>query len=137
MRYMLDTNICIHLIRHKPPEVLARFAALSVGDVSVSAITLAELWHGVSKSQYHERNQEALEGFLIPLIVAPFDYDAAVAYGIVRAALERQGTPIGALDTLIAAHALSLDVTLVSNNVREFSRVPGLSVVDWTADQPV
>jgi tRNA(fMet)-specific endonuclease VapC len=135
MKYLLDTDICINLIRYKPPEILRRFAALSVGDVGVSAITAAELQHGVNKSQHPEDNRRALEQFLIPLVVAPFDHVAAARYGIVRAALERQGTPIGALDTLIAAHALSLDVTLVSDNVREFGRVPGLSVVNWAVDE--
>jgi len=131
MKYMLDTNICIYLIKQKPPEVLDKFAALSFGDVGVSAITVAELQYGVRKSQYPERNQQALEQFTLPLIIAGFDHNAAAAYGSIRATLERQGTPIGALDTLIAAHALSLGVTLVTNNEREFSRVPNLTVVNW------
>lgn len=135
MRAMLDTDICIHLIRHKPAEMLRRLAALSVGDVGISAITAAELHCGVNKSQHPEDNRWALDQFLIPLVIAPFDHVAATRYGVVRAALERQGTPIGALNTLIAAHALSLDVTLVSYNGREFGRVPGLSVIDWAVDE--
>ena len=131
MKYMLDTNICIYLIKQQPPQVLERFAPLSSGDVGVSSITAAELQYGVQKSQYSDQNQQALEQFLVPLIIADFDYDAAVAYGVIRATLERQGTPIGSLDTLIAAHALSLDVTLVTHNVCEFSRVPALKHVDW------
>ena len=131
MKFLLDTNICIYLIKRRPPQVLDRFAALSFGDVGVSSITVAELQYGVQTSQYPERNQQALEQFLVPLIIAEFDYSAAAAYGVVRAALERQGAPIGSLDTLIAAHALSLDVTLVTNNVREFSRVPALKLVNW------
>ena len=131
MRFLLDTNICVYLIAQKPPQVLDRFAALSFGDVGVSSITVAELQYGVRKSQYPERNQQALEQFLVPLVIAEFDYNAAAAYGAIRAALERQGTPIGSLDTLIAAHAMSLDVTLVTNNVREFARVPDLKLVNW------
>lgn len=131
MKYMLDTNICIYLIKQKPPQLLHKFAELSFGDVGVSAITVAELQYGVQKSQYPEQNQQALGQFLIPLTIVDFDHNAAVAYGAIRAALERQGTPIGSLDTLIAAHAQSLDVTLVTNNVREFSRVPDLKVVNW------
>ena len=131
MKYMLDTNICIYLIRQKPPQVLQKFTALSFGDVGVSAITVAELQYGVHKSQHAERDEQALEQFLIPLIIAGFDHNAAATYGAIRATLERQGTPIGSLDTLIAAHALSLDTTLVTNNLREFSRVPRLKVVNW------
>jgi tRNA(fMet)-specific endonuclease VapC len=131
MKFLLDTNICIYLIKRRPPQVVDRFAALSFGDVGVSSITVAELQYGVQKSQYPERNRQALEQFLVPLVIAEFDYSAAAAYGAIRAALERQGTPIGSLDMLIAAQALCLDVTLVTNNVREFSRVPDLKLVNW------
>jgi len=131
MKYLLDTNICIYLIKKKPPQVLQQFRSHSVGDIGVSSITVAELQYGVQKSQYTEQNQRALEQFLIPLVVASFDEQAAVMYGKIRAALETQGTPIGALDMLIAAHALSLGATLVTNNVREFSRVPELQLVNW------
>lgn len=131
MRYLLDTNICIFLIEEKPAQVLEKFQIHSVGDIGISAITIAELQYGVHKSQHIEQNQRALEQFLIPLICIPFDDQAAVTYGGIRATLEAQGTPIGALDTLIAAQALSLDVALVTNNTREFSRVPGLQVIDW------
>ena len=92
---------------------------------------MAELQYGVWKSQYREQNQRALSQFLIPLVIADFDEQAASVYGKVRATLEAQGTPIGSLDTLIAAHALSLNVTLVTNNIREFSRVPGLRLENW------
>jgi tRNA(fMet)-specific endonuclease VapC len=131
---LLDTNICIYLIRQESPQVLRRFEALDFGDIGVSSITVAELQHGVQKSQRQVQNQKALAQFLIPLIIADFDNAAAKAYGVIRAALERQGTPIGSLDTLIAAHALSLDVTLVTNNEREFLRVPGLKIVNWVRD---
>jgi len=134
MRYMLDTNICIYLIKKKPPAVLEKFRDYSVGEIGLSSITVAELQYGVQKSQQAEQNQRALEQFLAPLVIEDFGHKAAAAYGRIRAALERQGTPIGSLDTLIAAHALSLDVTLVTNNVREFSRVADLKVINWAGD---
>jgi tRNA(fMet)-specific endonuclease VapC len=134
MRYLLDTNICIYLIKKKPAAVLHKFETYEVGDIGVSAITVAELMIGAQKSQQPAQNQRALEQFLIPLVLADFDYNAAVTYGHVRAALEAQGTPIGPLDTLIAAHAVSLEVTLVTNNTREFDRVPDLKVVNWVND---
>ena len=95
MKFLLDTNICIYLIKQRPPQVLDRFAALSFGDVGVSSITVAELQYGVQKSQYPAQNQQALEQFLVPLIIADFDYDAAAAYAAIRATLARRGTPIG------------------------------------------
>jgi tRNA(fMet)-specific endonuclease VapC len=134
MRYLLDTNICIYLIRRKPPTVLSQFRSHSVGDIGVSSVTVAELQYGVQKSRHIEQNQSALEQFLAPLIIADFDEAAAVVYGRIRAALEAQGTPIGALDMLITAQALSLDVTLVTNNTGEFSRVPDLKLVNWITD---
>ena len=134
MKYMLDTNICIYLITQKPLQVRRHFHEHTVGDIGVSSISIAELWYGVQKSRYPEQNQSALERFLMPLIVAEFDALAAVVYGSIRAGLERQGTPIGALDTLIAAHALSLDATLVTNDTRAFARVPGLKVANWATE---
>lgn len=132
MILLLDTNTCIYLIKQHPPEVLQKFNEYAVGDIGISCVTAAELHFGVHKSQRQEENRRALEQFLLPLAVAPFDENAAAAYGRVRAQLEKQGTPIGSLDTLIAAHALSLDLTLVTNNIREFERVPGLEVENWT-----
>ena len=134
MRYLLDTNICIYLIKKKPLTVLQKFEAQTVGEIGISTITVAELQFGVHKSQYPTQNQRALEQFLIPLAIVEFDYLAAVAYGRIRAILEQQGTPIGSLDLLIAAQALSLDTTLVTNNLREFSRVPNLKLVNWAND---
>lgn len=131
MRYLLDTNICIYLIRRRPVQVRERFERCAVGDIGLSTVTLAELQYGVAKSEFPARNQEALEAFILPLAIVPFEAAAAVAYGPVRADLERQGTPIGAMDFLIAAHALSLRVTLVTNNTREFGRVEGLRVENW------
>lgn len=134
MRLMLDTNICIYIIKQKSPEVLARFNTYRVGDIAVSSITVAELQYGVQKSRQPERNQEALDQFLLPLIVVGFDQSAAMSYGVIRASLERQGRPIGPLDMLIAAHALSLGWTLVTNNVSEFVRVKGLAVENWATN---
>lgn len=127
---MLDTNICIYAIKQRPPEVLAALRAQEVAGLGLSSVTVAELAFGVAKSG-SARNQKALEQFLEPLEIADFDRSAALVYGRLRAALEASGTPIGPLDTQIAAHALALGVTLVSNNQREFSRVPGLRLEDW------
>jgi tRNA(fMet)-specific endonuclease VapC len=131
MKFVLDTNMCIYVIKNRPPEVIAHFRECEAGDIAVSSITVAELSYGVEKSQKADQNRRALEQFLVPLIIAEFDYDAALAYGRLRPGLEAQGQPIGPLDTLIGAHALSLGLTLVTNNTREFARVPGLQVVNW------
>ena len=131
MKLMLDTNTCIALIKRKPAHALQKFSEYQVGDIGFSAVTLAELLYGISKSQHQAKNQAALDEFMLPLEVAAFDERATAVYGVLRAALEKQGTPIGPLDTMIAAHALSLGVTLVTNNTREFNRVPELTVVDW------
>ena len=131
MKVMLDTNICIAIIKRKPPQALKRFTAYKVGEIGISSVTLAELEFGVAKSRHSEKNQAALEEFVLPLEIASFDRDAARAYGRVRAILENKGTPIGALDMLIGAHALILGVTLSTNNTREFARIKGLTVVDW------
>jgi len=132
MKYMLDTNICIYLIKQKPEKVLRHFKNHSIGDIGISSITLAELRFGVEKSQQIQNNRQALEEFILPLEIADFDEKAAVIYGAVRAALEKAGTPAGSMDVLIGAHALSLDLTLVTNNVREFKQIKNLNVVDWS-----
>jgi tRNA(fMet)-specific endonuclease VapC len=132
MRFMLDTDICIYIIKKHPAKVVQRFRALKPFEVGISAITLAELEFGAAKSSRPERNREALSGFLAPLEIAPFDDAAALHYGEVRAALEKEGSPIGSMDLMIASHARSLSVTLVTNNEREFRRVPGLKVENWT-----
>ena len=130
MKYLFDTNICIYVINARPPQVLERFRREAVGDIGISAITAAELAYGVAKSG-SARNRSALEKFLAPLDIAPFDGEAFWRYGAIRASLERRGQPIGSLDTLIAAHALALDVALVTNNASEFSRVEGLRIDNW------
>jgi tRNA(fMet)-specific endonuclease VapC len=132
MKMMLDTDICIYIIKRRPPLVLDRFSAFPVRDIGISSITLAELEYGATKSAQPRKNREALEEFVSPLDVAGFDRDAAEAYGRIRTALEKKGLPIGAMDMLIAAHALSLSVSLVTNNETEFRRVSGLRVENWT-----
>lgn len=127
---LLDTNICIHVINAKPPEVLERFRKYRMGEIGLCSVVAAELAYGVAKSG-SARNRDALEMFLAPLIILPFDVAALWAYGDLRAELERKGTPIGALDTMIAAHALSNKSILVTNNSREFARVPGLALENW------
>jgi len=127
---LLDTNICIHVINAKPPAVLERFRQHRMGDIGLCSVVAAELAYGVAKSG-SARNRQALEMFLAPLVILPFDEAALWAYGELRAALERKGTPIGALDTMIAAHALSQQSTLITNNTREFARVPGLVLENW------
>lgn len=131
MRYMLDTNICIYLINHRPPHVRPRFEQHPIGDIGISVITACELAYGVAKSG-SARNRAALETFLLPLEIAAFDDQLMWRYAELRARLEQRGTPIGALDTQIAAHALHLGCTLVSNNTREFSRIEGLMLEDWS-----
>ncbi len=133
MKYLLDTDICIELIRKRDPHLLKRLTDLPAGEVGVSSITVAELEYGASKSRRAEQNREALERFLLPLMIVDFNYEAAVSYGQIRADLERAGTPIGSFDLLIAAHASSLDVTLVTNNIREFTRESRLRVENWAA----
>ena len=129
---LLDTNICIHLINMKPPAVLARFRQYRMGEIGLCSVVAAELAFGVAKSQ-SARNRQALEMFLAPLTILPFDAAAVWIYGDLRADLERRGTPIGSFDTLIAAHALSQQALLVTNNTREFAKVPGLQLDNWVA----
>ncbi len=132
MKFMLDTNTCIYLIKQKPPSVLKNLKEHSAGDIGISSITLAELHYGVEKSQHVHKNREALSEFILPLEIADFDEKASQTYGTVRSALEKEGKPIGSMDMLIGSHALSLSVTLVTNNTKEFKRIKNLKVVDWT-----
>lgn len=132
MKLLLDTNICIYIIKQQPASVLKHFLEYQIGDIGISSITLSELRYGVAKSQHQDKNSKALDQFITPLEVVPFDDAAALAYGSIRATLEKAGTPIGAMDMLIAAHAVALGVPLVTNNTREFERVVGLAVLDWT-----
>lgn len=131
MRYMLDTNICIYLIKKKPESVLKNLNLHMDEGIAISAITLAELKHGVEASQYPEKNAIALNQFLSIVDILPFDDDAATEYGKICATLRRQGTPIGVMDRLIAAHAKAKGLIIVSNNVKEFARVEGLELKNW------
>jgi tRNA(fMet)-specific endonuclease VapC len=131
MRFLLDTNICIYIIKQKPPKVFDKFQTLTPSDVGVSSITVAELEYGAYKSQRQEQNRAALSQFLIPLEILPFDERATQTYGQIRAQLERRGTVIGSMDMLIASQAISLGLTLVTNNVRELSQIPGLPLENW------
>jgi tRNA(fMet)-specific endonuclease VapC len=131
MRFILDTNICIYIIRQKPVKILERLTSLSFADIGISSVTLAELEYGVVKSSKPQQNRLALNGFLAPIEIAPFDASAAAHYGELRCFLEKRGKVIGAMDLLIAAHASSLSVTLVTNNIREFKRIPDLQVENW------
>jgi len=132
VKFLLDTDICIYIIKRKPEKVFRHFRALIPGDIGISSITLTELEHGVQKSHERVRNQAALEEFLIALDVAEYDTKAARHYGIIRADLERKGKIIGGNDLLIASHALALSVILVTNNLKEFSRIHGLNMENWT-----
>lgn len=134
MNYMLDTNICIYAIKNKPENVLSRLKDNLHNGLCISAITLAELEHGVEKSAFPEKNAVALIRFLSILLVLPFDDLAAVEYGKLCAYLQRQGTPIGTMDMLIAAHAKAKGLILVTNNIREFERVPDLVIENWAIE---
>ena len=133
IQFMLDTNICIFLIKQKPKQVVDRLQETSASDVGISSITLSELEYGVCKSRRREQNRAALIEFLAPLEVLPYDDMAAQNYGELRSFLEARGTRIGSLDMLIAAHACSIQCTLVTNNTAEFSRVPRLKLDNWAA----
>jgi len=131
MKILLDTDICIYMIKNNPPEVRRRLQDVAPGDACLSAVTVAELQYGVAKSAAKEKNALALEAFLLPLTILPFDMDAARAYGRLRAFLEAHGTPIGGMDMLIAAQAIAHDCMLVTNNTKEFQRVPDLQCQTW------
>ena len=131
MRYMLDTNICIYAIKHKPEKVLEELQRHNPSDVCISAVTYAELIHGVEKSAAIEKNRLALSLLLANIEIFDFDVKAADCYGKIRAELEKIGSPIGPLDMMIAGHARSLEFTLVTNNMKEFSRVSGLRLENW------
>ena len=133
MRYMIDTNICIHLMQHNPPEVLKRLAKLQLGDVVMSVVTFAELRFGVSRlsgeTGEFAQAEEALASLIEDVPVLPFDERAGVSYGVLRAAVrDRQRN---ALDRLIAAHALAEELTLVTNNEADFKAYPGLNLENW------
>jgi tRNA(fMet)-specific endonuclease VapC len=132
MRYMLDTNICIYLMRRRPPEVVERFRSLTLGDVVMSAITLAELRVGIERHpDLKEAAERALRQLLTHIPALPFDTSAAESYGILAAAIRDRRRD--ALDRLIAGHAVSLGITLVTNNVADFRDYPGLAIENWVS----
>ncbi len=133
MRYLLDTNICIYLIRRKDARLLWKVQSYRAGDIGISAITVAELEYGVAKSAQASRNRVALASFLAPLDVLDFDREAAVEYGSIRAWLEKEGAPVGPMDLLIASQAVAGKIVLVTNDEKEFRKVPGLHIQNWAA----
>ena len=128
---MLDTNTCIAIIKHQPETIQGRLTDLSVDEVAISSIVAAELCYGVALSQKKKQNEMALKDFLDYVAVLDWPLDACRVYGRLRADLKKKGTPIGALDLLIASHALRLDAVLVTGNKREFQRIPGLKIENW------
>ena len=131
IKYMLDTNICMYIIKQKPQNIIERFRQAQVSEIGISSITLSELEYGVMKSAKPEQNKLALAQFVAPIEISAYDDVAAQHYGKIRARLERQGTPIGSFDMLIAAHALSINSVLITNNESEFGRVSNLKIENW------
>jgi len=132
MNYLLDTDICIYIINKKPPAVLKRVQSKQPGQIAISTITMAELEYGVVRSRYADRNRIALLEFLLPFAILDFDQAAAAEYGRIRSLLESQGRPIGPMDLLLAAQAKSHNLILVTNNEKEFTRIDGLRIENWT-----
>jgi len=132
MKYLIDTNICIYIMNKRPAGIIEKFKQFELGDVGISTITVSELQHGVAKSIHRKENQQRLEQFMAPLEILAYDEMAAEVYGDIRFHLEKYGQPIGPLDVLIAAHALSKNLILVTNNDKEFKRVKNLQVENWT-----
>jgi len=131
MNYLLDTNICIYIIRKKPPAVLKQVQSKQPGQIAISTITLAELEYGIARSRYPDRNRVALLEFLLPFTILDFDQAASVAYRHIRSLLESKGRLIGPMDLLLAAQARSHGLVLVTNNEKEFKRVEGLRIENW------
>ena len=131
MMYMLDTNICIYIIKQKPKSVIDKFKKMKNANICISSITYSELLYGAEKSSNIAKNLLALTMFLSNIEILSYDENASIDYGIIRSKLEKQGKIIGPLDMLIAAHAKSLNITLVSNNLKEFERVDGLRLENW------
>ncbi|MEA5512087.1 type II toxin-antitoxin system VapC family toxin [Crocosphaera sp. UHCC 0190] len=129
--YMLDTNICIYIIKKRPSTVLTRFQTISSEDLYISVMTVAELQYGVEKSNAKNKNQEILDDFISRLQVLPWEETAVQYYSKIRNYLEAKGTPIGNMDMLIAAHCQTENYILITNNIREFERIPDLKVENW------
>jgi len=131
IKYLLDTNICIYIIKKSPQKVFEKIKTLKIGEVAISSITYCELQFGVSNSSSQEKNQNALNGFLSSIEILDFPSASAILYGEVCSHLKKKGIPIGPLELLIGTHALFADVTLVTNNVKEFKRIPKLKMENW------
>ena len=131
MKYLLDTNICIYIIKKKPQKVIQKLSKMNMDKVAISSITLSELEYGVQKSSNPDRNKIALSEFIVPINILNYDDKAAQQYGVIRTELEKKGQIIGPLDLLIAAHALSVNLTLVTNNEKEFKRINSLKMENW------
>jgi len=131
MNYLLDTDVCIAIINRRSSQTISRLQICKPGTVELSTISVAELRFGADKSQAATKNHQALDQFLLALEIRQFDELSAIAYGVIRSDLEKKGTPIGPLDTLIAAQAVAHELILVTNNLNEFSRVKNLNVESW------
>ena len=131
MKYLIDTNICIYIMNNHPPEVLEKFKHIGVGEVGISSISVSELHYGVCKSKKIEQNIKRFEEFLYPFEILTYDENASREYGKVRSQLEKKGLIIGPLDMLIAAHAISRELTIITNNTKEFRRIRSLKVENW------
>lgn len=131
-KILLDTDTCIYIINHKPTNVKNKFECYKIGDIAISCISLSELVFGIEKSRYKEQNTKALQNFIAPLEVLDFGYEQSLIYGKLRANLEKSKNLIGSMDMLIASHALSLDMILVTNNEKDFKKVPNLKIQNWT-----
>lgn len=131
MSFMLDTDTCIHIIKHRPTALQTKLGKISVGEIAVSSVVVAELAYGIEHSARKSHNRQALDEFLGHIVLEDWPTEAAWEYGRIRSHLRRKGTPIGAMDLLIAAHALYAGATLVTGNTREFRRVPRLTVENW------
>ena len=132
MKYLIDTNICIYIMNKRPAEVIKKFKKFDLGEIGISTITISELEYGVAKSTHREKNQQRLKEFIAPLEILTYNEIAAKTYGDIRFQLEKRGQPIGPLDLLIAAHALSHNLILATNNDKEFKRIKKLKVENWT-----
>lgn len=131
MKFLIDTNICIYIMNERPPGVIKKFKKLDPGVIGISSITVSELQYGVSKSKYKKQNLKRLEEFLVPFDILPYDELASEFYGDIRLNLEERGRIIGPLDLLIAAHAISRSLVLVTNNDKEFKRIKSLKIENW------
>ena len=131
MTYLLDTNICVYAINNRHPKLSNRLLTIHPDDIAISSITMGELEYGAAKSKWGDRTRQTLYAFLSNYTILPFDHDDAICFGNLRAALAHVGTPIGAYDVMIAAQGLVKNLTVVTHNTGEFSRIPGLKLEDW------